>query len=250
MKKIQFSIVAMLLLGAVACKKTNSSLPAPAITANANISTDEAADMAAGSLSRNSNGVASVSDDATSNAANFVRIHVACGTVKNDTISRESSGSTYSYSYHLTYNFMVNCNNNVPDSLSSSLIYTGSFSGPNLSSTNSGSTIFSVDSLAPADTAYLINGEYKQAGSFQSKVDTSNHGNNNVDIVVKGLTVNKHNRTIDGGSATISITGDVPKKGSFSFTGTIVFNNNSTATLTINGKVYTINLNTGFRIRV
>jgi len=245
MKKIQLSILAMLLLGAVACKKTNNS---PSITAN--VTTDEAADIAAGSLSRNSNGVASTSDDATSDASTYVSAQLACGTAKSDSISRHNTVGPYAYSYNLKYNYVVNCNNNVLDNLSSSLVDSGYFSGPNLSSTNSGSGIFTVAGLSPTATDFVINGEFKRSGSFQSKIDTSNHGNSKIDIVVTALKVAKPARTIASGSATISITGDVPKKGTFSYTGTLVFNGDGTATLTINGTVYTINLTTGTRIKV
>jgi len=244
MKKIQLSIFAMLLLGAVACKK-NANTP---VNINANISSADAADMVAGSLSSNSNGVVNFSADATLDATSFIRLHVPCGTVRSDTISRHSAtGSPTTYSYNLTYNYMVNCLNNVPDSLSSNLAYSGSFSGPNISSTNSGSSIFTVNGLLPTAPDFVINGEFKQSGAFQSKIDTSKHGNNNIDIVVKGLTVTKPVRTIASGTATIAISGDTPKKGSFSFTGTLVFNGDGTATLTLNGKVYTINLTTGER---
>jgi hypothetical protein len=248
MRKIQLSILAVLLLGAVACKKTDDHATRPTTP---NVSNAEAADMAAGSLSMNSNGMANVAADASVDASLYVHGHVACGTSKSDTISRQSQGgSQYTYSYNLIYNYMVNCVNNVPDNLSSNLAYSGSFSGPNLSSSNSGSTVFTVGGLAPGANDFVINGEFKRAGTFQSKVDTTNHGNNNIDIKVTALTIVKANRTIAGGNATISITGDVPKKGNFSFTGTLVFNADGTATLTLNGTVYTINLSTGTRVKV
>ena len=139
MKKIKFSIVAMLMLGAVACKKNDSG--STAITAN--VSNAEAADMVAGSLSSNSNGVANVATDATLDASVYVRAKLACGTAKADTISRQSqAGAQYTYNYKLTYNYMVNCVNNVLDNLSSNLAYSGSFSGPNLSSANAGRLYF------------------------------------------------------------------------------------------------------------
>jgi len=42
-----------------------------------------------------------------------------------------------------------------------------------------------------------------------------------------------------------TITGNVPKKGDFSFTGSMVFNGDGTANLTVNGTVYIVNLETG-----
>jgi hypothetical protein len=246
MKKIKLSLAALLLFAAVACKKTSNS---PVITAN--VSNAEAADMVAGSLSLNSNGVADIASDATINASVYVNTHVACGTTKSDSISRHSpAGATRTYSYNLKYNFTVSCTNNELSNIASNVTYSGSFSGPDLSSTNSGSSIFTIASLSPTATDFIINGEYKRSGSFQSKVDTTNHGNSSVDIVITNLEVTKTGHKIVGGTATISITGDVPKKGSFTYTGTLVFNGNGTVTLTLNGTVYTINLDSGERVRV
>jgi hypothetical protein len=242
MKKIRFSFVLMLLLGAAACKKNNGALP-HGPTINGNVSSDDAAAMVAGAISVNSNGIADMATDAVLSAVDIHNRRLACGAAKSDTISRQSSvGSTFSYSYHSTYNFMVDCNgSNQADSLTSNLNYSGSFSNPYLSSTNSGTSVFNETGLLPTDTAYVINGQYKRSGSFNSKVDTANHGSNNIGIVINALTLKKSSQTIESGNATISITGDVPKKGSFSFSGTLVFNSDGTATLTLNGTVYTIN---------
>ena len=252
MKRIKLPFLAMLLLGAVACNKSNNSLPGQQNHLTTNVTSDEAADMVASSVSSNSNGVANVADDATLSATTMTNAHAKCGTVRADTISRQSAaGATTTYSYNLTYNYTVNCNSSSqPDSLMSSLIYSGSFNGPNLSSSNSGSSIFTVSGLLPTATDFVINGEYKRAGTFKSKIDTTNAGNNNIDIKIAALTLKRPGRSIVSGSATISITGTVPKKGTFSYTGTLVFNGDGTATLTINGTVYKINLYTGGRIRL
>jgi hypothetical protein len=253
MKKVKLTLVAGLLLAAAACQKSNTVHPSgsgPSVSGS--ITTDDAADMAAGALSQSSNGVADVALDATLNASLIFAGHPRCGTLRSDTVSRKStSGSQYTYSYNLTYNFVVDCNSsNQPDSLLSNLTYSGSYSGPNMSGTNSGSSDFGVSGLLTTDTAFFINGQYKSAGSFASKVDTANHGSNTISIAVTNLTLKKPLRVIEGGSATISISGSTPKHGSFSFTGTIVFNSNGTATVTINGTVYSINLYTGMRQRM
>jgi len=251
MKKISLSLVAMLLLGAVACRKSNSLSPGGGNN-NTNVSNQEAADMVAGSISINSNGVTDLALDASLDATNIGHTPDACGTIKSDSISRQSTaGSAFSYSYKSKYSFTVDCNSsNVPDSLSSTLTYSGSFSGPNLASSNSGSSVFDVNGLLPTAADFVINGEYKRSGSFNSKIDTSNHGNSNIDIVINSLTLKKPSRSIVSGNAAISVTGDVPKKGSFNYTGTLVFNGNGTATLTLNGTVYLINLYTGERQKV
>src|ERR1700722_13062549 len=139
MKNFKFSFLIILLLGVAACKKSVNTMPSPTVTGN--VSTDDAADMVAGSLSLNSNGVADMAADATLNATVMGDDdHLKCGTVRSDTISRQSSnGSPFMFSYKLTYNFMVDCNSSSqPDSLSSNLTYSGSYSGPNMSGSNSG----------------------------------------------------------------------------------------------------------------
>ena len=246
MKKIKFSFFALLLVGAMACNKSDKSTSA---NVSGSITTDDAADMVAGSLSANSNGLANVSADATLDATTYVNAHVGCGTAKSDTISRHNSGSNWSYSYQLTYNYVVNCVNNVPDNLSSNLTYSGNFSGPNMTSTNSGTSDFTVGGLAPGSNTFVINGEYKRSGSFASKIDTTHNGNSNIDINVSALTLTRPGRVIASGTATFSISG-TSKKGSFSFTGTVVFNGDGTAKVTINGTVYTINLTTGVRVKI
>lgn len=243
MKNIKLTCAFLLLLGAVACKKSANT---PATKISGNLTTNDAASMVAGSLSANTNGVSRTVADATLNASLMFNTHVQCGMTRSDTISRQNSrDSAFSYSFHLTYNFMVDCNNNVPDSLSSNLTWNGSFTGPNWSNSNSGSSIFGVGGLLPTDTAYVVNGQFKRSGSFNSKTDTAKNGNNSVNIAVSNLLVKKHSRMIEGGTATFSIAGTTPKKGSFSFTGTIVFNADGTATVTINGTVYTVNLSEG-----
>ncbi len=251
MKKFNASIFAMLLLAAVACTKSDF-VRKPIVNANGNVSSDEAADMVAGSLSLNSSGVANIAGQVTISAASLATSHAACGTTRSDTINRQSAANaSYTYSYNSTYNYIVNCDStNHPASLSSNAAYSGSFSDANLSSNQSGSSVFTVNGLSTTATAYSISGEYKSSGSFKSKVDTTNAGSNSVDIVLKALTLLKPQRNITAGTATISVTGDVPKKGNFSYTGTLVFNANNTATLTLNGTVYTINLLTGLRSRL
>jgi hypothetical protein len=231
----------------VACKKGYNS---PSLTGN--VSNAEAADIVAGSLSANANGMASVSDDATADAVVIVTLNPPCGYTKTDSISRQNiPGSPYVYSYSLKYAYTLNCNaNNKPDNITGNLIFGGNYSGPNITAVGGGTTVFTIAGLSPTALNFVVNGEYKRTGSFQSKIDTTNHGNSNVDLVVSGLTLSKPHRIIVSGSATITVTGEVPKKGSFSFTGTIVFNGDGTANLTLNGLKYLINLATGVRTRV
>jgi hypothetical protein len=67
--------------------------------------------------------------------------------------------------------------------------------------------------------------------------------------VLNKLTFNKATRKTASGNTTIAVSGNVSNQGTFSYNGTLVFNGDGTATLTLNSVTYTINLNTGIAIK-
>jgi hypothetical protein len=259
MKNLKLSLIVLLMLGAFSCKKDNSS-------SSSSITTDQAADIAAGSLAENSNGFASVTDDIAVNAQGIssvnsgltvnstqatTSVHQECGTTLTDSVTRNVTVDSVTINYFFKYSHTLNCNSsNEPDNVINTLTYKGSFDGPRLSSTNSGSANVTIAGLTSTATNFVLNGEYTRDGSFQSKVGNKASGNSHIDIVGTNITLSKPGRKIISGTATITITGTGPKGNSFSYTGTIVFNGDNTATLTITGGAsYTINLLTGWRAR-
>ena len=254
----KLSLVILLMLGAFSCKKDSNN------SASSSVTTDQVADIAAGSLAENSEGLASVTDDiavnaqAVSSTSNLTinstqapsSVHQECGTTLTDSVTRSLTIDSVTLDYFFKYTHTLNCNSSSqPDNIANALTYHGDFNGPRLTSTNSGTATVTIAGLTQGATNFVVNGEYKRAGSFQSKVGNKASGNSSVDITVTNLTITKSTRKIASGNGTISITGTGPKGVTFSYTGTIVFNGDGTATLTINSTVYTINLVTGWRVR-
>jgi len=224
-----------------ACKKPTALL-------SSNVSNADAATMLAGSLSANSYGLTNISTDIGMHVNTAMSSNQACGSTVIDTVTRRSvPGADVSYSYKLTYSRKLTCNtSSQPDNVSSNLAYSGFFSNSALSITNSGTAVFTVAGLTTNATAYVLNGEYKSSGSFKLKPDTAaNNGSASVDIVVKNINVSKATQVINSGTATVIVTGTTVKKGDFTYNGTLTFNGNFMATLTLNGSNYTINLATG-----
>lgn len=239
MKKLKLSFLAILLVGAVACKKTGTS--------PTHITVSEAVDIMAGSLSRNSNGLANMSDDAGVRAQIYIDSNFKCGSTKRDTSTRTSSpGSSTTYSYGFGYSYTLNCNSaNMADNVIGKLNYSGTFSNSHISSSNTGNVSFTVAGLTTNATSYVFNGVLVRNGSFTSKTDTTNHGDIHLSVEVHNLMLLKPHRNIVGGNATFTLTGTIPKKGAFSFTGTVVFNTDGTAKITISGTTYTVDLTSG-----
>jgi hypothetical protein len=253
MKTFKTSILALLLLAAISCKKDNST------SATAAVTSDQAADIAASSLASNSGGISSMTDDISANAAIVTSISgktvnsvgvtsekQACGTTLTDSTTRSSTNSEVTYNYFVKYSHTLNCNvNNAPDNIINALIYHGDFSNPRISTTATGTANATIAGLSLTATNFVINGEYKRAGTFTSEVGNKANGNSNLDIVVTNLTLSKPARKIVSGTATITMSGVAGKK-SYSFTGTITFNGDGTATLAITGgSTYVVELGTG-----
>jgi hypothetical protein len=236
MKTLRLTAIACLLMGAmVSCKKgSNSSQP------NSN-TTDEAADLVTASLSTSTQGALSGTTDITVSANAQLNIDTTCGVTWADSVNRSIPfGSQYNYSYKGKYTYTYNCGTS--PTVNTTSAYSGSFVTPNLASTFAGTSDFTLGGVRRSSTNYTINGEYKRSGSFQSKTDTSYEGTHSVDITITNLVLVKPLRIIRSGNATFTISGDMPKRGAFNYTGTIVFNGGDNATLTVNGQGYLINL--------
>ena len=243
MKKIRLISYLLIIFVVSSCKKVANNAPT-------RMTTDEAADMVSGSLAINSNGAVGVSTDLALSANVAVAARVACGTTRMDSVSRSNTQGAVTYSYKGKSTFTLNCNSNsLPDNLTAIVSFAGFYSGPNLYFNHNGTSNFTMAGLSPTAPAYVISGEDKGSGQFKSKIDTTNYGTYNGDYIISKLTLLKTTHLPVSGSGSFSLTATVPKKGSFTFTGTILFNNDATATVTINSSVYSINLLTGQRTK-
>jgi hypothetical protein len=252
MKTFKLSIVLLLLLGVFSCKKDNTS-------ASATVSGDQAADLAASALASNSGGVTSMTDDIAANAAivasvggpsvnsaGIATVHQACGTTLTDSTTHSGSDSSVTFNYFRKYTHTLNCNSQEqPDNIVNTLTYTGTFSGPRISTTANGTGNATIAGLTQTAAHYVINGEYKRAGTFQSKVGNKASGNSSLDVLITNLTLSKPGRAIVSGSGTFTLTGAAGKT-NYSYSGTITFNGNGTVTLNVTGgSSYNIKLGSG-----
>jgi hypothetical protein len=248
MKTLRLPLLAVLVSCAMACNKGNVTFNG---NTNANTTaTDQAAGLVTASLASNSNGAFNTMSDVSVETQAHVSIDSLCGTTWTDSISRNRTASQnngVAYSYSAKYTYTLNCDSVTKKGIyngssTATSVYSGSYSGPNLSSTNSGSSLLVIQGLGHGSNVYTVNGEYKQEGTYSSKTDT---GTNNVDIKLTNIVLTKPFQFVQSGTATISVSGVSSKNGSFSYNGVLVFGGSNTATLTLNGTVYNIDLMLG-----
>lgn len=239
MKKF-FTPVILLALALGACQKSDNN------TAT-NITTTEAADMVATSLSANANGLVTLSGDVVVNAQNVFDLNIGCGNTKTYTATHQNpANSSVTYSNTFSYTYTLNCNSsNQPDNITGSSTDQGSFDGPRLSATNNDTGTFRVAGLTKQAMVYVINGEYKREGNFKSKVDSKNTSNVTVDVTVNNLVISKSTKKPTSGSATITVTGTTTSKAQINYTGTASFTGDGKATVTLGGTAYIVDLLTG-----
>jgi len=242
MKKLFLSLIyGGLILSVISCKDQ--------IGANS-ISSDEAAEIVAMSLSDDSMGATSfiyTAVDASNNAQSNGMMKVkATNIVSKDTSINYSSNPSALVSYTLTANFSYNFDLNLSNKVTSSTVtysYNGNFDAPRLSSTHSGSGNLSLNSL---DTDICtVDGLFKRTSDVETKGVKAKQTNSETTVTFSSIEVNKLTETILSGSATININGSLSGKGDFEFNGTIVFEGDGMATLTFSDKSYSINLKTG-----
>jgi hypothetical protein len=95
-----------------------------------------------------------------------------------------------------------------------------------------------------ANANVSINGSLNSNGSYQYNTGTKRSGTEVFDYTLTSAIFSPTVGDVISGSATFSTSGTGPK-GVWNYQGTITFLGNHMATVTINGKAYTVNLQTG-----
>lgn len=224
------------------CKKESSS-------AN-NLTADDAADAVAYATSGSTGGLsAQIASTASYSSSQGVyktdngnSVTLTCGVPFDTAIAYIYTGATAA-NYSSQWTYLLTCNGQVPQSLSLTGSYTGSYDAPRISSSNSGNRSWTLSGLnLNTSTPYTFNGTFTRTGTHTSKVRNRYTYTVDMTITVTNLTVSKTTYQITGGTGTVVMTGNVSNGNSYSFNGNIVFNGNGSATLTINGNTYSITL--------
>lgn len=170
-----------------------------------------------------------------------VGVTLQCGVPYDTTINRVYNGTvsaTYMHNWILT----LGCNGNIPESLALTGTYSGTFISSRMESSNSGTRNWIMTGVLPSAAAYTVNGSFVRNGSHTSKVRNKNTFTVAINTQLTNITVDKATYRITGGTGACNAVCNVSNGDSYTFDGTIVFNSNNTATLTINGNSYIIQL--------
>ena len=217
------------------------------------ISTDDAAQMVSMSLATNSMGATSIiqtsvstGNSSSSIAPQRVKSINSDFIITVDTTFSVSSkpGAIIAYSFTANYGYELTINTQLQlTNATENYTYTGSYDAPLLSSTHTGSGVLSFTNMTAS--IWTVNGTFKRTSDDVFKGIQAKTAHSETNLNLTNILVNKSTSTIQSGTATLTISGTLPNKGDFSYTGNITFNGANTATLVIKDKTYTVNLITG-----
>jgi hypothetical protein len=212
------------------------------------ITSDDAAAIVAVSLS--SNGINSVTSTSAQFASDAMDGDVGgrvatCGFSETLDLSTSSEpGAINPYSFDFEYKFELTCEGEAPAALAVVMNYNGDFSSSDYSYDCSGLADLQIDGLHSDASAFTMNGEYKYDGSFIEKAKNRTISSN-VAMTLTDISISKSLYQITSGKGSYSISGSVPSKGSFKYTGEIKFLGAGKAEVSVNGVVYVADMNIG-----
>lgn len=231
------------------CKKTEDN---PIISEDVVLSDDDAANTIAGAMgaSASTNGFAGQLENAVRVAsggtvAGPLVIPANSEAVLFDTtITKSKTGASYSYNYVMTFSYTFT---NLGNTCNFAYTANGNCQTPRLTVSDTANASLVVKNIInTAASNYSINGTYQRKGNTVSKIGNLTSFNSNLVVTLDSVTVGKTTKQINGGSATLTITGSNSAGKSFTKTAILYFLGNTQFKLLINGKEYLLDPATAF----
>lgn len=167
----------------------------------------------------------------------------SCNTTIDSSYSKDKGIGTFTYGY--TYNFTgtVNCDAaNMPQNIAFNYSTLGTYTAPRMSSSDEGTYNVVVNGINPSSTNYDLVGSYTRVGTQTTKIRNTLTFTATLGVALNSLLVDKTTKDIQSGNGTFTVNGATSGGESISYDGSITYNDDNTATINLNGKDYTINL--------
>jgi len=171
-----------------------------------------------------------------------ITINLECDVFYEDNFVTNYDSGNIQASYTVDWSYIMTCNDiNVPQTISFSYASDGDYTTPRISSTDTSSGSFEISGLQPSESEIVVNGDFIREGVQIVTIINERAVNSHLEIVLNDVIINKDTSSIVSGTGTAILTG-ASQNTTFLFEGSIVFNGDETATITINGNSYQINL--------
>jgi hypothetical protein len=227
-----FSLLSALTLSLVACSKDESNAPEV-------VSDQEATEIMESAVSSRSGGMDESLDNMMEMSA--VAMNGLCGQPEDTTFSFNGSNLYATYNYTNTLSWLLTCSNfGVPQQLGFQINASASFDAARWDGSSTATGDLVVTGLKLLDTAYIVNGTYAHQGNVTGTLRNADPALDAIlDVTLFDLTIRKQDRFITGGNGAfiLAVTNAAGKTRTVN--GTLVFNGDGTATVTVGGYSHT-----------
>lgn len=239
MKKSKILLATMFGLAMFSCSDDDEN-----VETTQSITEEEAVEIVEASLAEESAGLEETTYEYAKTYEEETSLNVQCNQQVTDSYMLSHNGSLVQASYDYNWNFTITCNAaNIPQSATFNSSGSGTYTTPRLESDDSSTFAATVTGLQPTSSVMTYNATYERIGTQQLTTNqTTRSINSDFNTSLVDLVVGKSDYEVDSGTGTFTLTGTT-NQGDFSYDGSLVFNGDNTATVTINGNQYTIDLN-------
>lgn len=164
-----------------------------------------------------------------------------CNYSGDSTFSSTFSGATRSYDYAYNYTWDVTCDGFIPVALNFNSSRTGNYTGTRLTTDGSALSTLTLTDLFTG-SEYTLNGSYDYAGSSElTRQGNTISASYDLDITLTDVKVDKLALVINSGTASFNLIASNDAN-TLTFTGSVTYLGNGSATVVINGDAYNINI--------
>lgn len=169
-----------------------------------------------------------------------------CGISYDTTFSASYTGTYMSFENETSYAYKLICSNSIPSSLSYTFTTDGTRSTSRLSSDGTSTGAMVASGLNLNSDVYTVSGSFEREATLVQNTGSKKTFTNVSAVTLDDFEVNKSTFQIEGGTATYLLEAESSAGGSVSYSATVVFNGDNTATITLgNSDTYLVNLKTG-----
>ncbi|WCO02795.1 hypothetical protein [Psychroserpens ponticola] len=211
-------------------------------TKTSELSEEEAVELIESSLKKSTGGLNDNTKTFAESLTTDITINEDCSVIYNDTFVINYDESVVQASYTVDWSYEMTCNNiGISQSVEFSSSTDGNYSSQRIISNDNSTSYFEITGLQPTANSMVLNGDYERNGMQELTIVNTRSVISNLTVDLTDIIIDKSSSSITSGTATLTLSGSSKNK-SFSFEGSLVFNDDETATLIINENTYVINL--------
>ena len=223
-----------------ACQKRDQILPDRQRT----IDSEQAVLLVQSAMENSSGGAANAMAEAAKIASDLEEGQYAqyCNQTFDTTLTFTYQQGLASAQLSTEFAWTINCNNlNIPTSIEFTGSTDGNYDAPKISGEAASQMAFEITDLVQGPD-FTLNGTYDREGTQSLKGVNPLSVSIQLSFELIDVKISKLDQTLQSGTATFTLSGETSEGYQFSFEGEIVYHGDGSATVTINGQSYDIQL--------